>query len=79
MDYFVYILYSQEHDRYYIGHSKDINRRIAEHNIRKNLGASDWELKYSELFDNRSGAMQREAAIKKMKSRKYIETLIVGT
>jgi putative endonuclease len=35
-----------------------------------------WELKYSEIFDSRAEAMNRESEIKKKKRRTYIEWLI---
>ena len=76
MVYFTYILYSAAIDKYYIGHTEAIDRRISEHNLRKNLGASDWVLKYKEEFQTRSDAMKRELEIKKKKRRTYIEWLI---
>jgi len=30
--FYVYILYSQKYDRYYIGHSPDVDKRLKEHN-----------------------------------------------
>ncbi len=79
MAYHVYILYSQSLDQYYVGHSADMEDRIYRH---KNSGskstkkAADWEVKYTEAFESRSEAMQRELEIKNKKSRKYIEWLI---
>jgi putative endonuclease len=74
----VYILYSASKDKYYIGQTEDLERRLAEHNMRKNLGASDWELKYHESFETRSDAMKRELEIKGKKRRSFIEGLIKG-
>jgi putative endonuclease len=37
-----------------------------------------WRIVYSETFDSRAAANNRESYIKKQKSRKYIERLIVG-
>jgi len=34
----VYILYSAIKDKYYVGQTEDLERRFAEHNLRKNLG-----------------------------------------
>ena len=79
MSYYVYILYSQSLDQYYVGHSANIGDRIYRH---RNSGskstkkAADWEIKYTEAFESRSEAMQRELTIKNKKSRKYIEWLI---
>ena len=72
----VYILYSAKKDKYYVGQTEDLERRLVEHNLRKNLGASDWELKYYESFETRSDAMKREFEIKSKKRRSYLEGLI---
>jgi predicted GIY-YIG superfamily endonuclease len=58
MTFTVYMLYSAEKDRFYIGQTKDINERTLQHNIRKNLGGSERVLKYSETFNTRSEATQ---------------------
>jgi len=77
MTYYVYILYSATKDKYYIGQTEDIVKRLQEHNIRKNLGADDWVLKYKEEFASRGEAMKRELEIKNKKKRSYIEKLIM--
>ena len=77
--YYLYILYSFHLDRYYIGYTEDISMRLKEH-LWEHKGftskAKDWELKYSENFENKTDAMFRERQIKKWKSRKLIEKLI---
>jgi predicted GIY-YIG superfamily endonuclease len=45
--YHVYIIYSKVKDKFYIGQTEDVTKRLLEHNIRKNLGASDWEIKFN--------------------------------
>jgi putative endonuclease len=79
MAYHVYILYSQSIDKYYIGHTDNLDRRLNEHNTgqtRYSQTGKPWILKYSEEFPDRSTAMKREKEIKMKKSRKYIEYLI---
>ena len=81
--YTVYILYSQSANRYYVGHTDDIEARMANHNgsgpthgryTRKN---GPWNLVYTEVgFNSRSEAVCRERQIKAWKSRKKIEQLI---
>ncbi|PCE63032.1 GIY-YIG nuclease family protein [Sediminicola luteus] len=82
MEYFVYIIYSQTLDRYYIGHYQNIEERIQRHNQGNGASytkkAKDWELRYTEAFDTRAEANQRELSIKKKKSRKYIEWIIAN-
>ncbi len=77
--FYTYIIYSKTIDKYYVGSCQDIQQRLNDHlNSRSKYTkvAKDWELRYVERFDTRSEAYQREMQIKKMKSRKYIETLI---
>ena len=77
--FYVYILFSAELNRYYIGSTNEIEGRLERH-LQSKKGftakAKDWELKYSEVFDTRSEAVRRELQIKKWKSRVMIEKLI---
>ncbi|MGN6247425.1 MAG: GIY-YIG nuclease family protein [Ginsengibacter sp.] len=75
---FTYILFSQKLNKYYIGACIDMERRLYEHNIGHSKFTSTgipWVLKYTERFETLTEAKKRELAIKKMKSRKYIESL----
>lgn len=76
---FVYIIYSEKLNRFYIGHSIDLAKRLEEHNAGISAytsKAKDWKLVYSESFDSRDQARNRKKSIKAKKSRKYIEFLI---
>jgi putative endonuclease len=77
----VYIHYSQNFDKYYIGYtSEEVKERIRKHNSNYKGGftskTNDWELKYQETYEMKTEAISREKEIKKKKSRKYIELLI---
>jgi putative endonuclease len=77
--YYVYILYSLRIEKYYIGSTDDLSRRLQEHERGKTTfskNGTPWELKYYEVYVSRSDAYKRELEIKKKKSRKYIEQLI---
>ena len=79
MHFFIYILYSQTIDQYYVGYSEDLENRIFRHNnsgSKSTKKSNDWKLIYTESFDSKSEAVKRELEIKKKKSRKYIEWLI---
>ena len=79
MGYCCYIIYSAKLDRYYVGHTEDIDIRITQHNsgISKfTAKANDWILVYQQLFTSRELARTKEMEIKKKKSRKYIEWII---
>jgi len=78
--FYIYIIYSEKVDKYYVGQTENIEERMMSHNsgISKCTSISnDWKLMYSELFDKRDEAIRREKEIKKKKSRKYIEWLIL--
>jgi len=75
----VYIIYSFKIDKYYIGQTENIENRLYRHNnngSKSTKKANDWVLKYAEEFPTRVLAMKREAALKKKKSRVFIESLI---
>ena len=77
--FFVYIIFSSSLNKYYIGYTTDLVKRLGEHNNRVSTftsKASDWVLKYQQGFPERELAMKREKEIKNKKSRKYIEWLI---
>ena len=77
--YFVYILYSTDFDKYYIGSTQNIESRLVKH-LSQHSGftgkAKDWTIVYSEELPNKTSALKRELEIKKWKSRKMIEALI---
>lgn len=75
----VYILFSLKLNKYYVGSTPDLQRRLAEHNRGKEKFTKTgvpWLLVYSETFEQLTAARKRELEIKKKKSRKYIESLI---
>ena len=77
--YFVYILFSESINQFYIGHTQDLTERLNRHTTSRNKStkkATDWTLVYNEVYHTRSDAMRRELEIKKKKSRIYIEKLI---
>jgi len=79
MRYYVYILYSPSLDRYYVGYTHNPEERLKEHNAGATTSTRrgrPWNLVYIEPYENKTDAIKREMAIKKMKSRKYIEQLI---
>jgi putative endonuclease len=79
MTYYVYILYSETINQYYVGQTQNVEERLQQHRNSRSKStkkASDWVLVYSEVFAFRTDAVNRESEIKKKKSRKYIENLI---
>jgi putative endonuclease len=81
MGYF-YILFSQKLNRYYCGSCTDIVRRLNQHNAAGSTytkAGLPWVLVHKEKFESLSEARKRESAVKKKKSRKYIESLIASS
>jgi putative endonuclease len=79
MPYHVYILYSRQLERFYVGETEDVEVRLKSHLLgisRYTSAAKDWTLVYLERFETRSQSIAREKEIKRKKSRKYIEWLI---
>ncbi len=77
----VYILQSVRNGRYYIGSTQAVATRVAQHNagkVRSTRHIRPLELVYSEPFENRAAARRREAYLKRLKSRKAIEELVIG-
>ncbi|MFD1629508.1 GIY-YIG nuclease family protein [Pseudopedobacter beijingensis] len=75
----VYVLYSLTATRYYIGVTSDVAGRLRRHNS-SHKGftgkASDWQLVYTEIYEEKSEAMKRERELKSWKSRSCLEALI---
>ncbi|MBZ4187989.1 GIY-YIG nuclease family protein [Niabella beijingensis] len=79
---YVYILYSPAAKRFYIGSCLELSDRLNEHRDKKHAGSftarySDWELYFTIADLSYLQARKVEQHIKKMKSRKYIENLVL--
>jgi putative endonuclease len=81
--YYIYILLSYSSDRYYIGHTADVQKRLQEHN---NSSRPDkytakylpWIMVLSfQVSPVRGQAMIVERFIKRQKNRTFIENMIV--
>ena len=78
--YRVYILHSQKIDRFYIGHTADMNDRLQRHNngeVFSTKAHRPWELVYSEEFETRREAMMRERELKSWKKTARLQKLMV--
>jgi putative endonuclease len=78
MGYTVYILYSASRNRYYIGHTADLNDRFIRHSQGRSIATKSgvpWIIVHIEIYSSKAEAAKREYYIKSMKSRKYIESL----
>jgi putative endonuclease len=61
--FYVYILYSKELDRFYIGQTENLDDRLYRHTnsgSKSTKMANDWVLKHKEEFQTRNEAVRRE-------------------
>ena len=82
MVWWVYILRSVTHDRYYIGQSEDPERRLYFHNtIEKGFTSRyrPWEIVYYRQCETKTEALAFERKIKGWKSKVMLKKLIDGT
>ena len=78
MSYYTYILRSGSTGRFYVGHTANLAKRIAEHNNNRTFSIKNrgpWEVIYTQEFSTRAAASQREREIKRMKSHRWIDQL----
>jgi putative endonuclease len=76
---FVYILQSLKNNRYYIGSTNDIERRLSEHNNGKSRYTSltaPFRLVLKQEYSSITLARRIESKLKKLKNRSIIEKII---
>ena len=81
MEYHLYILRSIKVCKYYVGISKNPQRRLEYHNtIEKGFTSRyrPWEVVFTNKFKTKAEAMAAEKKVKGWKSRIMIEKLIAG-
>jgi putative endonuclease len=72
-------LFSEKLNKFYVGHTNDLERRLNEHNSgfsKSTKSGIPWKLVYSKSFSSISEAYEFERKIKSMKSKKFIFDLI---
>ena len=77
--YFVYILKSLIHNRYYTGSTGDLKKRLNYHNsgkVKSTKNYKPWEIIYIENFNTKSEALRREKQIKSYKGGEAFKKLI---
>ncbi|MBT3538570.1 GIY-YIG nuclease family protein [Candidatus Parcubacteria bacterium] len=80
MNGYIYILQSLKNNKYYIGSTNDVGRRIDEHNAGRTKSIKyliPWQLRFVQKYPTIKQACQVEYKLKKLKSRKIIKQIIV--
>jgi len=78
MNYFLYILKSNIHQKSYTGITNNLDRRLAEHNSGKNFYTKrhcPWVMIYKEKYDSLKEARNREKYLKSASGRKFLKEL----
>jgi len=78
--YYVYALFSEDHDRIYIGFTAKVGRRVGEHNsgeVKSTKHYLPWILFYVEEFPTRFLARSREKRLKTSFGRKYLREILI--
>ncbi len=66
--YYVYVLWSERSQRFYVGYSGDLPRRLREHNAGTNRSTKygvPWRVEYYEAYRTKALAQNRERSIKR--------------
>ncbi len=76
--YHIYAIYNKNVDKFYIGQTEDLERRLQEHNLKAFRGYTSrfdgmWSVIYSEEVKTRSSALKREKQLKSYQGRKFIK------
>ncbi|MBL7740028.1 MAG: GIY-YIG nuclease family protein [Chitinophagaceae bacterium] len=75
MCFFVYVLYSEAFDKFYVGQTNDIENRLARHNsgsVQATQPYRPWVLKWYVEKDSRAEAMKLEKKLKNLSKQKLI-------
>ncbi|MDN3641892.1 GIY-YIG nuclease family protein [Lutimonas halocynthiae] len=76
---FTYVLYSEEFDRTYTGMTKDVEKRLKQHNKKENKSTKayvPWRLVHLEQFNSRIEARKREKYLKSGIGREFIKSIL---
>ena len=80
-NYTVYIIYSEKLDRFYTGFTTDFDVRLHFHlhaeKHKFTAKATDWVLYFKIECESKNQALKIEKHIKEMKSKKYIQNLLL--
>ncbi|WP_028296016.1 GIY-YIG nuclease family protein [Olivibacter sitiensis] len=76
----VYVLYSEKHDKIYIGFTSNLPERLRSHNELGKKGWTvrfrPWEVVHMEIFRTKQEAMKREKQLKSGAGRRFIRDIV---
>jgi putative endonuclease len=77
--YFVYVLKSIVEKKSYVGITDNLKRRLIQHNLGNSFYTrryKPWKIIYSEKFEDRELAREREKYLKSCAGRKYLKKFV---
>jgi putative endonuclease len=79
MNFTVYVLYSEEYNKHYVGYSSNLEARFLSHNQLTTKGYTvkyrPWKIIHTEVFAHKTEALKREKYLKSGVGRAYIKSL----
>ena len=76
----VYVLYSKQFDKIYIGYTSNMEQRSLAHNELETKGFTlryrPWEILYTETYSEKREAIKREKQLKTAKGREFVWNLV---
>ena len=79
--YYVYALFSREDNKFYIGYTENLQRRLKEHQAGYNYTTARYKNQrviFAEIFVNEQDARRREKYFKTTKGRKALRLILRG-
>lgn len=73
---YVYVLQSTKTQKIYIGYTENLQKRILEHNAKKNFSTKSgtpWECVYAEACINKTDAIRREDYLKTTQGGRFLK------
>ena len=75
-DFVTYVLFSEKHDKIYIGYTSNLIQRFYSHNSLATKGYTirfrPWKVVYIEFFNSKKEALSREKELKSSRGRNFI-------
>ena len=77
--FYLYLLKSERCNRFYIGSTNSLERRLLQHNVTGHgftKSCRPWILVYTETFSTRSEAVRRERYLKSLKNKEKLVSIV---
>ena len=81
--FYIYAIYNHEANKFYIGQTENLPKRLDEHNQHTFKGYTarfpgEWKFIYQESASTRSEALKREKQLKSFRGREFVKKYIPG-